>query len=360
MLSSKAVRPSNLHRRERCPGSLRMERELPEVEKDPDAPASRGNRIHADISGGFLAPSERMQILAESDDAEICQKCWDHGDGLWATLTRDERERAHVWIEKPVDLSSFAMDAGTPDFAIVVLETASESGKIILRDWKSGMGYVQPSRWNLQLAAYACGLSAGMNTATVDIGIFQPLVRDYADSWVTTLEELKETGERIKSIVAHAEAHPAPLIPGGWCNYCRACDQCPTRLAVAAEVKVLISPIDAMLALEGRARADLYRNIGQGIKMLETAKDAIEEKILDGSLVVEGFGIGAGRKSRVWSNSDQAFAELTVLAIKNGKQQEEVFQPISVAQAEKLFPKTNFETPILTKEGKPTVVRVKQ
>jgi len=349
-----SIRPSNLHRRERCPGSGHAEAEvsIPETKSDI---ASRGNRIHDSISDGLRNPDAKIQILSECDDVEIIEACWDEAANCWDQLTAEQKERATVGIENKVDLKAFGMDEGTPDFYIYIPREL-----LILRDWKSGMGYVPPARWNLQLGSYACAIIGNDVECRIEIGVFQPAVRKEADVWKTGAIELSETAERIKSIVAHSEAPTSPRIPGGWCTYCRVADQCKERLAVAAEVKTLVKPVEAIYALEGQARADLYKNLGQAIKMLEDAKGRIDEQILTGGLKIEGFCIGNGKKSRLWADNEMACAELEQMALKAGKSLNEIIQPISVAQAEKLFPKQAFSTPILVKEGRPMVVKGKK
>lgn len=351
------IRPSILHRIERCPGSVRQCAAVPIKEEPEESYASIGTRIHESVSGGLLHPDLRLSILAECDNQDVVEACWIEAEKCWNDLSPEQRKRAIVLVEKPVDLSQFGMKQGTPDFAIIIAGTETESGRIILRDWKSGMGWVAPAKYNLQLLTYGSGLSRAYNIdGPVDIGIVQPLVRQYPDIWVASQEDLTTVAERIKHVIEACLKEDAPLFPGGWCQYCAAKDTCPARMQIAAEVKQITDPVTTMQAISPEARKDLYDKLKNAIDILEKAKEQIDAAIIANTLDVKGYGPGEGRKGRFWrGDKNDTIAALSALGDTKGLSMLDIVDPITIGGAEKLFGKQAIEGLIAVKEGKPTV-----
>lgn len=348
------IRPSNLFRRQHCPGSAVAEASVPEKESKSEI-ASRGNRIHASIHDGIRVPINRAKILSECDEIETVEACWKEAQVCWDILTEEQRKTAIVGVENPVNLSAFGMDTGIPDFYIYVPREL-----LILRDWKSGEGWVPTARWNLQLGTYACAIIGNDLECSIDIGVFQPKIRDYCDSWKTNAIELSGTAERIRKIVEHCKKENAPIVPGGWCQYCRAADNCHKRLAVAAEIMQIANPVSVISALEPTSRATFYERLKQAVKMLADAEESIEESFLSGTLQIEGYEIGEGRKSRYWASEEKAIEKMRGMAVSAGVHEYEFLKVLSVPQAEKVFGKDITKgVDVLVKIGKPTIKRLK-
>jgi hypothetical protein len=372
MISKAVIRPSNLHRRERCPGSLYLESTINTPEEDTEY-AGRGRRIHSDVADGILHPEKRMDLMALSDcgeDADILAACWAEADLLWNGLTDAQRGRAKVLVERYVKLDCVDMEGGgTPDFAIVVMGTDTEDGFVILRDWKTGAGWVPGARWNLQLAAYARGIMVEFGLdGFADIGVFQPAIHASANQWVASKGDLAIVGERIKAIVAHCvdsiqdlPLPDAPVIPGGHCQYCRAKERCERRIAVVSEVKQLADPLIAIKTLTGQARTEFYNRLKTAKTLLETVIDEVNGAIIKGVFEIPGYVVGDGNKKRTWNMPDSdAIARLSLIATKKGISSDLVAEPLSVAKAEKLLGKTAFdEGMILVTPGNPTVKKAK-
>jgi hypothetical protein len=362
------IRPSNLLRRERCPGSLLAEANVktPEPPEDENSLGGRGRRIHKAVACGILSPKGRTKLLIDfnnSDDQDVLNSCWGEAELCWKSLTDEQRERAVVLVEKPVDLSFIpGMDEGTPDFAIIVSATDDEDGFIVLRDWKTGAGWTPYARWNLQLLSYAVGLMCQHNIdGHANIGIFQPLVRPVADTWTATRLELDTVQARIERVSANCSRENAPLIPGGHCTYCKAAETCPARSRAVAEIKQIVDPIAAINALEGQARRDFYEKLKGTATAIERAVKSVNGAMYSGKLTVPGYEVGDGKKTRLWKESDHdTIASLTAKAISQGQPPYIVSKPISPAEAEKLLGKDTVKDMVFEKVGKPMIKRVKE
>ena len=348
------IRPSNLFRRQHCPGSALAEANVPEKEEKSEV-ASRGNRIHASIHDGIRNPDNRSKILSECDEIETVEACWKEAEACWNNLTEEQQGMAIVGIENSVDLSAFGMDKGTPDFYIYI-----PSVLLILRDWKSGEGWVPPARYNSQLGAYACAIIGSDVECSADIGVFQPKIRDYCDSWKTNAIELSDTADKIRRIVEHCQKENSPVVPGGWCQYCRAADSCHSRLAVAAEIMQIANPVSVIAALDPFARALFYERLKASVKMLSDAEESIEETFLAGTLQIPGYEIGEGRKSRYWASEEKALMAMRDAAAISGIPETSFLKPLTVPQAEKVFGKDiTSKADVLVSVGKPTIKKSK-
>lgn len=337
-----------------------MEASIPKTEEDDSVYASEGKALHDIIAKGLSSPAERTAIMSdiEPEHHDIVVACWKEAESCWSALSIEQRKRAKVLIEKPVSLENTGMEhVGTVDFAIVVEQTMTDDGMVVLRDWKTGHGWVPPARWNLQLLSYASGLAYQNGIDGVaNIGIMQPLARDYADTWVASKADLDVVAHKIQKVVASCLDENAPCIPGYHCQYCRAARKCESRLIASTEVKSIASPVDAIHALTPENRTAFYEKLVDAIGMLEDAKTTINEAIISGELVVAGYGKKDGKKGRFWlSDSEQKIKEI---ATQKGIPISDVYEMISPSKAEKLLGKKEISGLYGVKAGNQTVGRI--
>ena len=213
-MSKISYRPSSLHRRERCPGSGKLEAEAgPRPDTDD---SDMGTRLHEAVSLGIKFPDNRNDIRAELDqpETEKVNQCWDEAAKFWNQLTPGQRKRAKVLVEKPVDCRMIGIDHdGTPDFAVIVPQTDEEMGIIGVLDWKMGFSYVSPAKYNLQLMAYASALyiEYGIEGHAL-IGKVQPEISDHAVIAPMSHEELTEfpVGNDHISVPSGLDAYTLP------------------------------------------------------------------------------------------------------------------------------------------------------
>lgn len=354
------IRPSNLYRRQRCPGSMRMEAGIPETQS---AAAGRGSELHALIKQAILDPASRVEILDKAGDgATMIQACVTEAENLWNNLSPNRRANAAVLLESPIDMTCLGMqEKHVSDFAIVVRPSGMDEGLVIVRDWKSGHGFVPPARWNPQLGAYAYAIAEQYAIrGSANIGIVQPEARDYVDYWVADREELDKIAKHIKEIRQRCEDPEAQCIPGPWCQYCKAAGRCESRALVAAEVKQITNPVSVLQTLEGKSRTDFYERLLRAINVLTDAKDEIHEAVVAGALEIPEYGAAPGRKTREWGPAKaEVMAALATAANKKGLNPEETIEPVSVAKAEKLLGSAALSGMVVVSTGKPSIKKLK-
>ncbi|MES2531960.1 MAG: DUF2800 domain-containing protein [Pseudomonadota bacterium] len=320
---------SVLYRRHRCPGSAREEVDMPDT---PSAAAERGDRLH-DLA--HRVQKEGADLLAEVDPEDA--------DAVSFVLERarelQERAGASALLlsEHHVDLAGIGIPlGGTIDVAFV-----NPGGPAFAQDHKFGRAWVDPPRWNWQARAYAWGLREAFGCTTVTFALAQPAAEDryrYREH-AFLAEDLDQHAGDIRAIVAATKAPDAPLVPGEHCGFCRARATCPARAQVAAEVTVLRDPMATVRAMTPPQRGSFYGRLSVAIEHLAAARSQIEAEAIAGTLELDGYRVGPGKRSRSWADEGVAHAALLRLANDLGKDPSLLIRTAiaSPAEAEKIL-----------------------
>lgn len=353
------IRPSNLYRRERCPASARMEQGR--LDEYSEA-AERGTRLHNWAAEGIKNPAKKQQLLLDAGDDAFClSDFWKEAEACWNNLTPQQRKRAKVFVEEKIDLSYIGLEQGTIDFGIDISGTETESSMLIIRDWKSGYGWVPPAKHNLQLLAYGCGFSKGLHEQ-ISIGIVQPMTKLYSDIAVFSRDELEEVKVRIGRIIKNCTDENPMVVSGPWCDFCRAGSNCEKKAIVAAEVRTIVDPVKVLMTMTGEARRDTYERILATIKIYTEVVDKIKDGIRAGQTEIPGYGLirGRGRTSRYWGPDSQTVIDtLYPIARQKGLEMGSIAEPISPSKMEKLLGREALSGMIVENCGDPIVKRVK-
>jgi PD-(D/E)XK nuclease superfamily len=233
---------SNLFRRWLCPGSARLEKDLPDI-KTPES--EQGTRLanfmaHPEYDRRFLSPVEQ-DLLRIAD--QLHQRIFDTV-GLSGSYT-DQCE---------VQLSNDVI-TGRPD----LLRAYSDWDASVIVDDKFGWSPVGSADLNLQLRCYAVLAP----TSTSYAAISQPRL-SFADRITIARydSDAKDRArEQIVAILKYTEPEDAPLVPGEeQCRYCRARMICPAlKEAITKELVVFedLTPELSKTAMLGRIEARL-------------------------------------------------------------------------------------------------------
>jgi hypothetical protein len=256
MISRSITSPSNLLRRQKCPGSARMEQGFAE-ESTPDS--EEGRLLHK-----ACATEELSTVQGEQrDTVERALRLRDEAlEIVFGSASPDDCEFA---IEKPLAFGtakSGELFRGAADFVAIGEKRA------LIVDYKFGRLPVEPAADNLQLAAYASMLA---HTEGFSGAVFVALVRPRAPGGQAltmadyTHAEILDATQAIQSIYDASNRLDARLAPSeDACRYCRAKLNCP---ALNASVKTLaITPRDTLLTLPPArlgATMDAIRFAGQ-------------------------------------------------------------------------------------------------
>ena len=238
--------PSAAHRWRPCPGSVEAERDLPD---DAGEEAIQGTVFHeyaADCVELGLMPHSLVGARMMCEDGAyreftktMAEKMMPGLIMLWAMA---DSPGAVLLVEQRLDLQYWVGEGefGTSDACVIDLQRR----KIVVFDWKWGIGVPVSPEWNDQAILYFLGcwttfahgifeqdlLDNGGNPndpweddIEVEVIIEQPRAPGGGGVWHTTVGELLAEGERVRRDAKATEDPNAPRVPGiKQCQFCKA------------------------------------------------------------------------------------------------------------------------------------------
>lgn len=349
-----ACSPSSLRRRELCPGSYWLEKDLPE---QTSADAEIGTRMHA-ATALVIQGASSDELLPFADFTEeqwdACHWCADKVKELtWP--------EARVLSEHKFDLRWMhpEIGGGTADLVLV-----QDFVRALVIDFKFGRAPVPPAGENLQLACYAAGVRNDFDVPDVQVCIIQPALAVCQVQSITPDTERRAIAAAAKAL--NQDAKPTPSSEA--CKYCKASGQCPAQTATALVAKdnLEVEKIDskdsvALMPMDRIAVVLAAWEDSNAESIICAMKERLHEAYM-GGYRHPAWALGKGRPSRTWSEG--APAAMEALASVTGKQRADVWETNlkSPAQLEKLFgkgkeAKAAMEAVIVRTEGKPRLER---
>lgn len=232
--------PSSLKRRELCPGSYKLEKDLPEPEKSDSA--IEGTLHHDEVANMILDFVEDRAVREFSEEAKMAFNYF------WSIVSQYGKEGLQILPEYRMSYKYCGIEQffGTADVVIVV------SDKVIIADWKFGRREVDPAEENTQGAAYALMAMQEFKKEIAEVHFFNPVIHQTTS---TTFTDKQQIASYIMSVIAIAQEENAPVIPSeDACRYCKAFyhGTCPA-IAKTAEITVAkaeeVVPLPALSVL---------------------------------------------------------------------------------------------------------------
>lgn len=368
--------PSRLAQREMCPGSLRLETasmrdpsglELPGTSEDESDHSRRGRFLH-DVIANCIAeltpPTEAMLVVEDefrgedyTDALDAVLLCWGWAMGRIGNHPIDGGDPL-ILIEYRVDLADYGIGAGgTVDLAIVWPGRCFD-----LTDWKFGVTPTADPLVNRQMHAYALGIAQGYGCSSGEVSIVQPdgMGVEPIRTAHYTPEMIARLAGEIRYIVDETKREDAPLVPGEHCRWCKVINGCPARQSQAEAIiaRRALPITNTIAAMQPADRLPYVERMRLARAWLDGALRDIDNAIIDSRLLVPGFVVAEGRKSREWVSEDAALAVMREAGVQEDLLRES--KVISPAKAEKLLGKARsgkLRGAIVSTPGKPRVVR---
>ena len=281
---AKNISPSKLELISHCAAAFSRTKDLPW--EDSDA-AKRGRDLHERtalfIKGGIATKDAALDGLI-SDDAKAVEICVEIANVL------RPKEKHFVYLEHTVDLAFLGMPNGTPDLGYY----DEGSGWLVVVDWKFGKGFVPDPVTNVQLSAYALGLTRELEKKNLPVNGWllivaqpSPRVTDSYRKAKVLPEDFPKWEQDIKKWVAAARVSAPIVTPGPWCRGCF-CD---------AQKKGLCPEFTAYQTAHEEAKAEqktetaIAQVQGIGFSPISVKFDGFEAVIMDQAAVekAEGF-----------------------------------------------------------------------
>lgn len=267
-----------------------------------------------------------------------------------------------VLIEQHISLDSYIPHlpeeepaGGTADCILL------GGGELHIIDFKYGKGVPVSAEGNSQLALYALGAYETYKILypiqKAVLHIVQPRIKEEAERWECSIEELLSFGNWVKGRAAKAIKGEGAFSPSEkTCRFCRARATCRARAEKNAE---LAFRTDKKPPLISNEEVGNYLKQGADVaKWLTDLQDYALAQCLAGK-EVPGWKAVEGRGGREWSDLDAAFSHLALNGIDETILWEK--NPLTVAKAEKAIGKKTFaelaDGYVTKKPGKPALVQ---
>lgn len=360
---------SAAHRWMRCPGSLALERDIP---NKSSAYADEGTKAH-DYAAALLLNSETIPQVDEDMYYAVNE---------YVDLVRSLAEGGILKVEQRVDYSHVVGHPdsfGTSDAVII------HDDQLTIADLKYGMGVEVSAEKNEQLMLYALGALHKYRMLgdfkTVRMIIHQVRLGKVSE-WTCSVEELEEFGRvaesaAIDATLAHQHEQSGVnvtdyLFPGDkQCRFCRAKAVCPAlaekvRVEIVGDFETLDAPAIEAAAEQAKTLDSIQLAKAMDVAdlvdlWLKAVRGAVETKLFSGE-EVPGYKLVEGKRgARKWG--DEATAEATLKAMRLKKEEMYDFKLISPTTAEKVFKDTprrwnKLKELITQSDGKPSVAPV--
>jgi hypothetical protein len=293
--------PSKLDLRYSCPGSARMEKELIGTGRSAvSEPASEGARKHD------LVTAWRSKAGHPSDiDHDVA---WTIEEVIRIISDYIEVPEVIVVDEYQIDLTDLGISGGKEGCRIDLL-IVIPGRKAIIVDYKFGVMWVPRPKYNWQMKAYAVGAFRAFGVTEIEVIILQPNTDEeyQVKSDYFYAPEITAFEADIKEIVAKTKDPAAPLVRGGHCTYgfCKAKDTCPLWRNAYLELPVHTTVAAHLKNISPVQRKELYENILAAESWCKKARSVVELLAINNEIDVDGYEIGAGRKTRDWGKPDQ-------------------------------------------------------
>jgi hypothetical protein len=229
--------PSSSHRWFNCPGSIALSANIVGV---TSSFAKEGTSVHQLISECLTTGENAVVhvgriIQVEGEDFLIDEYACECAQTFLDYVRAKVREGYQLQVEVKLDLSHLAADQFGHGDAVLY---HPESFDLIIADYKHGRGIVVDVNENPQLLSYGSGarrMHGGARSLT--LVVVQPRAGNPAvREWKTSIARLYGFEDEFRNAVARAQAPDAPLIPGGWCQFCSALGICPAIRSKSLEV----------------------------------------------------------------------------------------------------------------------------
>ena len=353
---------SGAHRWMNCTPSAVLESEFPDTTSEA---AKEGTLAHemaeAKLQHLFNTQNYRKATLTRTLNKikknELYQPEMDgYTDDYVAYIRKAAMEfekTPYIAIEKRLDLTAYIPDGfGTADCVMIGERT------LHIIDLKYGKGVPVSAEDNPQLMIYALGALEAYKMLfaidTVKISIVQPRI-DNTNSSAYSVTLLRDWGEDVKELANIAIKGKGEYVPGDWCRFCRARQQCRARADKNIE---LAFDVDKKPPLITNDEVGEYLRKGEDVaKWLTELQDYALAECLAGR-DVDGYKAVEGRGSRAWIDMDAAFEAI----IEDGTDEAMLYErkPLTLAQVEKLMGKAHFADVageyVVKSPGKPTLV----
>lgn len=193
-----------------------------------------GDRTAADYIGATLDAKPDAKPLTDEMAAAIQV----YLDSVWAEF--DKTKDAELYVEKGFELEIDSAEPGEVFGTNDAMVYHPSTGRLVVFDYKHGVGVSVTAEDNAQLKFYAAGavFTNDWQVNELVLTIVQPRARDVDEigavrEWPFDMVELLEFKAEVNAGIICAKSPSAKLATGSWCRWCDAAVVCPAKQADA-------------------------------------------------------------------------------------------------------------------------------
>lgn len=317
-------------------------------------------QLRSYFDGGFSAKKKAAELKKFKADKLYQDEMMTHTEtylDIVKQLYMQFKEDPFIQIEQKFPLDSITGEIGSVGTTDCILIGNS---CLTVIDFKYGKGCPVTAEKNPQMMIYALAAldfySMIYQIETVKTVIVQPRLSADPSVYTLTAEELRAFGREVwakSRLILDGKGEFKPSAAA--CRFCRAGAVCKARAKYNTEMAFKVSTSPDTIGLD---EIGMYLKKGEDIQAwLGTVSNYAMAQIIQGN-EVKGYKVVEGRGSRDWADVEKAFEHLKELGTDEALLYERT--ALSVAKAEKLLGKKNFETAageyVINRQGRPTLV----
>lgn len=316
--------PSKAHRWLKCPGSVRLEAEIPDERSEAAIDGTHSHtlleaciRKKLDKADGFLGNTIQDHDGSFVVDQERIDRVNKAMEYINARSIGADRLLPETKVD-PGKLMGRDDIKGTAD--VIIYDSEQQLLEII--DYKDGRVPVSAAE-NPQALLYAIGASLLFDPiATVRMTIIQPRLPEPVNWWEIPFSELDRYAQDIALKAAATDLPDSALIPGDeQCKWCRAKAVCPAlQEKTMKDAQIAFENIGTNLPMAQQSASNDPATLTDEkiVEVLEAAPlikqwlDAVEKTAFDrmnNGETIPGLKLVYGRGSRKWNASDEEMEE---------------------------------------------------
>lgn len=252
-----------------------------------------------------------------------------------------------TWVELP----NLGIEGGTPDLVLI-----ADFEHVLVADYKFGGTWVGAR--TAQIMSLHTGLVKQYANGRLFNAVIQPVLNDEPLVCEVDRLEVERHESTMKLMIEANKSDDAVATP---CEYCGWCDY---NLNCAAQTVALTmgkTKLESIQDIPNTVLSDWTKKAKKVKKVAGDLEAEVARRILSGQ-VVPGFYMGNGRKSRSWTDEEDAIKALKMICADRKINPTQLFKQsfVSVAQAEKIVGKSGavreiMQTVVLTKQSNGTL-----
>lgn len=364
-MSHAVLSPSSASRWLNCTPSARLEKQFPDTAGEAAAEGTLAHAIGELMISFRLGIIKKVQYTKKLEsfkaDKLYQPEMLEYCDGYATYVVEQYNEAlshtpdARIFLEQRLNLTDYVPEGfGTGDVVIIA------DGQMRIIDLKYGKGVAVSAVENKQMKLYTLGALREFehiyDISSVAMTIYQPRLNSIStfEMQVSDLKHWAETELKPKAELAFAG--DGEFVPGDWCRFCKARNQC--RKLAEYNLEIAKHEFKKPDLLNDEEIADILSRVDGLVKWANGVSDFALTEAVNNGKKWPGWKLVEGRSNRAWKDELQVASAL----VQHKVPDEDIYTKklIGITAAESLLGKKSFQdvlgSLVIKPQGKPVLV----